>query len=294
MAFVQNQGARIYWDEQGHGAPILLIMGLGYPSYMWHRTRPVLMTRYQTIAFDNRGVGRSNVPPGPYSITVMASDAAAVLDAAGVESTHVFGVSMGGMIAQEFALQHPKRVRSLILGCTAAGGPTAVRAERDAAQMLMARATMNPEQAAEAAVPFIYDAATPREKIDEDLAIRRPWLPSPEAYAAQLQGILAWEAYSRLPGINMPTLLIHGESDRLVPPGNARLIAEHIPGAKLVMIPHAGHIFLTDQTEVAHRLILEFLDQQTSSADARPECGGGSRVLPARRNMSANKEKVSC
>jgi pimeloyl-ACP methyl ester carboxylesterase len=294
MAFVQNQGARIYWDEQGHGAPILLIMGLGYPSYMWHRTRPVLMTRYQTIAFDNRGVGRSNVPPGPYSIAVMASDAAAVLDAAGVESAYVFGVSMGGMIAQEFALQQPKRVRSLILGCTAAGGPTAVRAERDATQMLMARATMSPEQVAEAAVPFIYDAATPREKIDEDLAIRRPWLPSPEAYAAQLQGILAWEAYSRLPGINMPTLLIHGESDRLVPPGNARLIAEHIPGAKLVMIPHAGHIFLTDQTEVAHRLILEFLDQQTSSADARPECGGGSRVLPARRNMSENKEKISC
>ena len=294
MAFVQNQGARIYWDEQGHGDPVLLIMGLGYPSYMWHRTRPVLTTRYQTIAFDNRGIGRSNVPPGPYSITMMASDAAAVLDAAGVESAHVFGVSMGGMIAQEFALQHPKRVRSLILGCTAAGGPTAVRAERDATRMLMARATMSPEQAAEAAVPFIYDAATPREKIDEDLAIRRPWLPSPEAYAAQLQGILAWEAYSRLPEINIPTLLIHGESDRLVPPGNARLIAEHIPGAKLVMIPHAGHIFLTDQTEVAHRLILEFLDQQTSSADAKPECGGGSRVLPAHRNMSENKEKISC
>jgi len=294
MAFVQNQGARIYWDEQGHGDPVLLIMGLGYPSHMWHRTRPVLTTRYQTIAFDNRGIGRSNVPPGPYSIAVMASDAAAVLDAAGIESAHVFGVSMGGMIAQEFALQHPKRVRSLILGCTAAGGPTAVRAERDATRMLMARATMSPEQAAEAAVPFIYDAATPREKIDEDLAIRRAWLPSPEAYAAQLQGILAWEAYSRLPGINMPTLLIHGESDRLVPPGNARLIAEHIPGAKLVMIPHAGHIFLTDQTEVAHRLILEFLDEQTSSADARPECGGGSRVLPARRNMSDNKEKISC
>ncbi len=294
MAFVQNQGARIYWDEQGHGAPVLLIMGLGYPSYMWHRTRSVLTTRYQTIAFDNRGIGRSDVPPCPYSISVMASDAAAVLDAAGVESAHAFGVSMGGMIAQEFALQHPKRVRSLILGCTAAGGPTAVRAERDATQMLMARATMSPEQAAEAAVPFIYDAATPREKIDEDLAIRRPWLPSPEAYAAQLQGVLAWEAYSRLPGINRPTLLIHGESDRLVPPGNARLIAEHIPGAKLVMIPHAGHIFLTDQTDVAHRLILEFLDEQTSSADARPECGGGSRALRALRNTSENKEKVSC
>jgi pimeloyl-ACP methyl ester carboxylesterase len=273
MAFVETQGATIYWDEQGHGAPVLLIMGLSYPSYMWHRTRPVLAANYQTIALDNRGIGRSDVPPGPYSIALMASDVAAVLDAAGIESSHLFGVSMGGMIAQEFALQYPKRVRSLILGCTAAGGPTAVRAEPDAAQMLMARGKMTPEQAAEAAVPFIYDPATPRERIDEDLAIRRPWFPRAEAYTAQLQGIIAWESYSRLSGIAAPTLVIHGESDRLVPPDNGKLIAERIPGARLVMIPHASHLFLTDQTEVSHHAILEFLNAQAGSrgSDARLE-----------------------
>jgi len=279
MPFVENQVARIYWDEQGHGTPVLLIMGLGYPSYMWHRTRPALATNYQTIAFDNRGVGRSEVPIGPYPIALMASDAAAVLDAAGIESAHVFGVSMGGMIAQEFALQYPKRVLSLILGCTAAGGPTAVRAEPEAAQMLMTRDKMSPEQAAEASVPFIYDSITPRERIDEDIAIRRPWFPRPAAYTAQLQGILAWEAYSRLSGIAVPTLVIHGESDRLVPPGNAKLIAERIPGAKLVIIPHASHLFLTDQTEVSHRIILQFLNEQTGSA---------------RIDAGSEKEKVSC
>jgi pimeloyl-ACP methyl ester carboxylesterase len=279
MPFVENQGARIYWDEQGHGTPVLLIMGLGYPSDMWHRTRPALARQYQTIAFDNRGVGRSEVPIGPYPIALMASDAAAVLDAAGIESAHVFGVSMGGMIAQEFALQYPKRVLSLILGCTAAGGPTAVRAEPEAAQMLMTRDKMSPEQAAEASVPFIYDSITPRERIDEDIAIRRPWFPRPAAYTAQLQGILAWEAYSRLSGIAVPTLVIHGESDRLVPPGNAKLIAERIPGAKLVMIPHASHLFLTDQTEVSHRIIMQFLNEQTGSA---------------RIDAGSEKEKVSC
>ena len=128
MAWVENQGAMIYWDEQGQGEPVLLIMGLGWASPMWHRSRPVLAERYRTIALDNRGVGRSDMPPGPYAIALMASDAASVLDAAGIEGTHVFGVSMGGMIAQEFALQYPRRVRSLILGCTAAGGPTALRA----------------------------------------------------------------------------------------------------------------------------------------------------------------------
>src|ERR1700752_2387814 len=279
MPFVENQGAEIYWDEQGSGEPLLLIMGLSYPSYMWHRSRPVLAQAYRTIAVDNRGVGQSDVPPGVYSIALMASDAAAVLDAAKVQSAHVFGVSMGGMIAQEFALQYPKRVLSLILGCTAAGGPTAVRAEPEAAQMLMTRDKMSPEQAAAAAVPFIYNPTTPRERIDEDIAIRRPWFPRPEAYTAQLQGILALEAYSRLSGIAVPTLVIHGESDRLVPPGNAKLIAGRIPGAKLVMIPRASHLFLTDQTEVSHHAILQFLNEQAGNAGS---------------DAGSEKEKVSC
>ena len=263
MPFINNQGVRIYWDEQGAGDPVLLIMGLGYPSAMWYRTRPLLAARYRTIALDNRGVGRSDVPPGPYPIALMASDAAAVLDAGGLESAHVFGTSMGGMIAQEFALQYPKRVRSLILGCTAAGGPSAVRAEPEVTQLLMSRGNLTPEEAAEATVPFIYDSATSRESIDEDLAMRKDWFPRPEAYLAQLQGILSWEAYSRLSQISVPTLVIHGESDRLVPAGNGKLIAERIAGAKLVMLPQASHIFTTDQPEAAHHAILEFLAAQT-------------------------------
>ena len=91
MPFVDCQGTKIYWDERGQGPPLLLIMGLAYPSALWHRTRPVLAQHYRTIAFDNRGVGLSDVPPGPYSIATMASDAAAVLDAAGVDRANVFG-----------------------------------------------------------------------------------------------------------------------------------------------------------------------------------------------------------
>jgi pimeloyl-ACP methyl ester carboxylesterase len=263
MPFIENSGAKIYWDERGQGDPVLLIMGLGYPSDMWHRTRPILDQRYRTLTLDNRGVGRSEMPPGPYGIDLMASDALAVLDAAGVSKAHVFGISMGGMIAQELALRNPDRVRSLILGCTASGGPTAVRAEPEVTQLLTARGVMTPEQAAEAAIPYIYDPSTPRSRIDEDIAIRRPWFPRPEAYMAQLMGILAWEAYSRLPQIHIPTLVIHGEHDRLVPPGNGQLIAQRIPDAKLVMLPNASHIFPTDQSEAAHRAILDFLASQT-------------------------------
>jgi 3-oxoadipate enol-lactonase len=283
MPFADNQGTRIYWDEQGTDeqgmgeqgtrAPVLLIMGLGYPCSMWHRTRPVLSASYRTIAFDNRGVGRSDVPPGPYSIAGMASDAAAVLDACGIPTAHVFGVSMGGMIAQEFALQYPSRVQSLILGCTAAGGPNAHRAEPAALEMLRATSQMSREQATEAAIPFIYDPATPRPLIDEDTAQRRPWLPNRAGYLAQLQAILGWESFSRLPRITAPTLVIHGKTDRLVPPGNGETIAARIPGAKLVLLERAGHLFSTDQTQAAHQPILEFLSSHTGEAWGRDKQG---------------------
>ncbi len=129
--------------------------------------------------------------------------------------------------------------------------------------MLMARAKMTAEEAAEAAIPFIYDPGTPREKIDEDLRVRRPWFPRPDAYSAQLQGILAWEAYSRLDQITAPTLVIHGENDLLVPPGNGALIAQRIAGAKLVLLPNAGHIFTTDQPEASHQAVADFLAKQS-------------------------------
>jgi 3-oxoadipate enol-lactonase len=260
MSFIQNQGAKIYWDEQGSGIPVLLIMGLGYPSYLWHRMRPTLNEQYRTIALDNRGSGQSDAPTGPYPIALMASDAAAVLDAAGVKSAHVFGISMGGMISQEFALQYPARVRSLILGCTAAGGPNAVRAEKQVNDVLMARG-VNPEEALQAIRPYIYDSSTPVERVEEDLAIRRQWFPRPEGFLGQLQGIMAWEAYSRLERITARTLVIHGQSDQLVPPGNGELIAARIPGAKLVMLPQASHIFPTDQPEVSRRIVMDFLTE---------------------------------
>jgi 3-oxoadipate enol-lactonase len=261
MPFALNQGVKIYWEEAGQGTPILLIMGLGWPSYMWYRTRPLLAEKYRVITFDNRGAGRSDVPAGPYPISLMASDAAAVLDAAGIESAHLYGVSMGGMITQEFALQYPKRVKSLILGCTASGGPEAVRAEPEVLEVLM-RQGMTPEEAARAINPYIYDKSTPKERIDEDVKIRLEWPPAAEGFAGQLQGIIMWEAYSRISQIAAPTLVIHGETDRLVPPANGKMIAARIPGAKLVMLPHASHIFSTDQPEPSHRAVLEFLSAQ--------------------------------
>src|SRR5215831_3621642 len=154
MSFANHDGTRIYWEEIGSGPPLLLIMGFGYSHKMWHRTTPIVSQHFRTILFDNRGVGQTDTPPGPYPIATMAADAAAVLDAAGVERAHIYGVSMGGMIAQEFALQYPHRVKKLILGCTAAGAPTAVRADPEVNQALMARGTMSVDEGVEVMVPY--------------------------------------------------------------------------------------------------------------------------------------------
>ena len=259
MPYAVNDGTKIYWEEHGSGEPLLLIMGLGYTLDMWYRTTPVLAEHYRVIVFDNRGVGRSDVPPGPYPLSVMASDAAAVMDAAGIDTAHVFGVSMGGMIAQEFALQYPARVRSLILGCTTCGGPEAVAADDEVMKALFARATMTAEEGIHLMVPYIYDAATPRARLEEDFNIRRRTYPTSEGYLAQVMGVLGWESFSRLSEITAPTLVIHGESDRLVPPGNGELLAKSIAGARLVMLPAASHIFMTDQPEASNEAILSFL-----------------------------------
>src|ERR1044072_1532546 len=160
MPHTARDAVTLYWETHGTGDPLLLIMGLGVTLEGWNRLGPALAQHYQTILFDNRGTGRSDTPPGPYSIPDMAADAAAVLDAAAIDRAHVFGISMGGMIAQEFALRYPDRVRSLILGCTACGGRDSVPAQPDVVAALGARATMTREQAMWSMAPYIYDAAT--------------------------------------------------------------------------------------------------------------------------------------
>ena len=271
MPVVDRGDARIWWEADGEGEPLLLIMGLGYSADMWWRLLPELTPRFKVIRFDNRGVGRTGVPAGPYPIPTMAADALAVLDAAGESSAHVLGVSMGGFIAQEVVLSAPERVRSLILGCTATGGPEMVAAEPAAMEMAASRATMAPEEAAEVAIPFVYAKGTPRSVIDEDFEVRLQLPTTPEGYANQLAGVVAWGAQegvgaARLSAIDVPTLILQGDEDRLVNPDNAPVLAGAIPGAELVVLEGASHIFFSDQPEAAAKAITAFLERQTASA----------------------------
>jgi len=234
-------------------------MGLSFTHEMWFRVLPILSRDYRAIYFDNRGMGRSDAPPGPYLIKRMAHDAAAVLDAAGVPAAHIIGASMGGMIAQEFALRHPQRVLSLILGCTSYGGLLARWPSFSHAPRQLLSRGMSREQSELALVPLLYSPSTPMALIEEDLRIRSQCNWSARGFWGQFSGILLWNSYRRLPRINAPTLVVHGAEDRLVPPTNGRVVARRIPGARFELIPKAGHVLVTDQLDACVSLMLDFL-----------------------------------
>lgn len=276
MPYAENEGAKIYWDERGEGEPLLLIMGLGSSSGMWYRLVPELAMRYRTIFFDNRGAGQSEPHDGPYSIATLAGDAAAVMDAAGVECAHVFGFSMGGFIAQELALHYPERVQSLILASTACGGEEVERAAPEVFAALQARGVKTTEEAFWLVAPYNYDPSTVRARLEEDLSVTLRAPIKRRSYMAQLQAILSWAGtHSRLNSLRVPTLVIHGANDVLVPTGNGRILARVIPNADLVILPRAGHRFMTDQPEAAAETILSFLDRQRETESVPPKVSGG-------------------
>jgi 3-oxoadipate enol-lactonase len=280
MDYAISDGAKIYWEEHGAGQPLLLIMGLSFTHEMWYRALPTLASRCRVIVFDNRGVGLSGVPPGPYSIRQMARDAIAVLDAAGVHSAHVIGASMGGMIAQELALQYPNRVRSLLLACTSHGGllakwprfvrPRGIRwseAERRQRELALA--------------PLLYSPTTPPDRIHEDLDVQCGCQWTYRGFLNQFSGVLLWSSYRRLPAIKAPTLVVHGDCDRLVPPENGRVVAARIPGAKFHLIRDAGHILTTDQPDACRRIMIEFLKQMRAIDDPDKAVFDGGADAPA-------------
>ena len=257
---------RLHWEETGGpGPPVLLIMGLGMTATGWWRTVPVLVEAgLRVIAFDNRGVGRSERPPGPYTVAEMADDAASVLDTAGVEAAHVYGISLGGMIAQELALRYPDRVRRLVLGATTAGGADFVPAGEAVNAFVELRAQMTAEHAVWASVPINYAARTRREagdRIAEDIGQRLRYPVESEYYSAQLAAAHGHAA--RVAAIRAPTLVVHGEEDVLIPPGNGERLATAIPGAELSMWPDAAHLYFTDEPEI-DRFVARWLSERTS------------------------------
>jgi 3-oxoadipate enol-lactonase len=256
---------RIHYSVIGEGDPLLLIMGYGMPGEAWLGSLPFLQG-FRAIYYDNRGTGQSDKPAGPYTIVQMADDAAGLLDHLGIERAHVYGVSMGGMIAQELVLRHPDKVRSVALGCTMCGGVHAKVADWEILdglfEVIKGMGTMDPKEWVERQLPLIF----PKEWVDANPGIRdllllgaqmMPATP-PETAQHAMEGIVNWSTYDRLPQIKAPTLVVHGDQDVLIPVDNAYLLAERIPGAQLHIIKGAGHGYPAQDPVAVHQVVTDF------------------------------------
>jgi pimeloyl-ACP methyl ester carboxylesterase len=274
MPFARSGPLRLHYETTGSGPAVLLISGQSMTLSAWWRTVPVLARSFRVIAFDNRDVGRSDHSPVPYTVAQMADDAIAVLDAAGEQRAHVYGISLGGMVAQEVALRHPARVRALVLGATTAGGPATALGDTDALSFFIRAGAMAAEEAEWAAVPYNYGEATRRrhgERIAQDIAHRLEFPTDTLAYLHQSAAAASHSTVMRLHRIIAPTLVVHGESDVVMPPRNAHVLADEIPGAELKLWAGAGHLYPTDEPR-ADEGIASFLERHTSAEDVeRPE-----------------------
>jgi len=255
----RNGEVELAYELLGEGPPLLLIQGLGYGGRGWGPVLEPLAEDFTVAVFDNRGFGASDVPPGPYSVTELAEDARAVLDAAGVERTHVVGASLGGMVAQELALAHPERIDRLVLACTTPGGVAAYPMPPETVSLMLEAPTMAPDVALRRFVENALGDRTSEELIEHIVAYRSANPPELGGWQSQAAAGALHDALDRIGEIGSPTLVVHGTKDAVVDPRNADLLAERIPNARLELLPGCGHLLFWEEPERFASLIKEFL-----------------------------------
>ena len=255
MPFVESAGARIHYDVSGEGEPLVLIAGTGFDLSFWDEFLPTLQG-FRILRVDNRGSGRSSLPSAPFTIETMARDVAAAMDAAGFASAHIHGASLGSLVARELAYLFPDRVRSLILGATWPGVlcvPGAVRL----LPLLVRPSKDDVESDFRRAGPYLSEQP-----------LAQPYAPFPghrsaernaTGYRRQLRAQLRYSGFRHMRRVEAPTLVLHGENDRLIPAVNAKIVAGTMPAARLHLIPNAGHLYHRDQPEIARAKMLDFL-----------------------------------
>ena len=241
-------GCHLYYELHGRGDPLLLLEGLGGDIPGWRRNIPALSAELRVVAYDFRGNGRSDKPDQPMTIGTFVDDTIGLLDHLGIASAHLYGQSFGGMVVQELALAHPDRVRSLILACTHAGHRRAVRVT----------ATVPKDRPWLALYSREFAAQHP-DHVADDLRVGGQNPQPPEAARRQREAVQEFDAYDRLPEIRAPTLVLHGTEDRVIHPANARILAERIPNARLVLLQGAGHVYHSEQPDTADRAVLDFI-----------------------------------
>jgi len=260
MPTVSANGVDLWVEQDGHGEEVLFISGLADEGACWVDQVAGLRDRYRITIFDNRGVGRSATPDGPFQITDFAADTAALMGELGVESAHIVGSSMGGAIAQELALSRPERVRSLVLNGTWSCGDRFLHE--------IFRSWMWSAQKADSIRDFLVAVNlwcfSPRiwnEGImDEwlEAAAASPYAQSVDAFCRSAEALLGHDTADRLGAISAPTLVTVGELDLVLPPRFSRDLVERIPEARLIVVPEAGHQPFQELPEAYNQILLEF------------------------------------
>jgi 3-oxoadipate enol-lactonase len=244
---------RIAWERKGSGPSLLLIHGLGYARWGWEPVLDALARSFEVLVFDNRGIGESDAPAGPYTVAAMAADAAQVLDEAGVERAHVAGSSLGGMVAQELALSRPECVDRLVLASTHPGVTKAHPMPQRTVELMTSGASLR---------QFVENALEPdpRPELVERILVHREQTAQPfEAWSAQAAAGATFDAHERLGSLAAPTLVQTGDGDVVVDPRNSGLLAELIPDARVSVYEGCGHLFFWQEPERFSRELEEFL-----------------------------------
>ncbi len=265
MPYAQINGIKICYEVHGDGEPVVLIGGLGSQIQSWATQVPIYSKRYQVITFDNRGSGRSDKPVKSYSTRDMATDTAGLMDELNIGSAHIVGKSMGGMIGQWLALDHPGKVRSLVLGCSSASrdevGNQILEMGRDIATRMGTKAVW---------LMALYLGYT-REYIEENLAtIKMAMEGMPETqdaldgYIGQSNACQGHDTADVLNNISAPTLVMLGERDLIVSPGRSKVLADLIPNSELQIFQGVGHGFWREMQSQVDDLVLKFMDNNRS------------------------------
>ena len=250
---------RIAWERRGSGFPLVLVHGLGYARWGWEPVADSLAERYEVVLLDNRGIGASEAPPGPYTAAEMAADVLGVFDEAEIDTVHVLGSSLGGMIVQELALAAPDRVAKLVLVSTSPGGSKSAPMPEQTVQLLTEAPSLEPLAALRR---FVENALAPGRTdglVESILAHRLATAQPPAAWAAQAAAGASFDAWDRLPELAAPTLILHGADDVVVDPRNASLLASRIPDARVELFEGGGHLFFWEEPERFVAAVGEFL-----------------------------------
>jgi 3-oxoadipate enol-lactonase len=269
MPVVKVGDINMHYETYGKGEPFVAINGASSNSDWMADMIPAYSGDYRLVLFDNRGSGQTDAPDSPYSTEMMADDLAGLLDKIGIEAAHIYGASLGGMIAQQFVLRYPHRVKSLILACTWCGGPgSSMMTDPEVMPALLRTQPLPVKEGLLETLRLclsrqFFESHPAQIQNMLELMMKHPI--SAHGSMRQNQAGMNHNTYDRLPEIKAPTLVISGDADKLIPVSNSRIIASRIPGAELVIIKNAGHMYMMEAAEESIRIELDFLKRHSQS-----------------------------